>query len=91
MALIHINAESGIDLTMLRCTFYRNFCPWITAGLLVTDAWPLVANMVENTFTHNDALVYVHDAFYWAAELGPPSLNPLVCCTPMIVGTTVSH
>ena len=61
---------------MLRCTFYRTFCAFVAGTLLVTDAWPLVANMVENTFAHNDALCYVDDDFYWAAP---------VRSTPMIV------
>ena len=47
------NVDSGIKLTMLRCTFYRNFCGFMTAGLLVTDAWPFVAQMADNTFVHN--------------------------------------
>ena len=49
-----VNAESGIDLTLLRCTFYRNFCAFMTAGLVVTDAWPLVAQMADNTYVHNE-------------------------------------
>ena len=43
-----LSKESGIDLSVLRCTFFRNFCPYFNAGSLVTDVWPLVANMVAN-------------------------------------------
>ncbi len=43
------NWESGIAVTVIGCTFYRNFCAFFIAGLLVADAWPLVANMVDNT------------------------------------------
>ena len=43
------NAESGIDLTVLRCTFYRNFAGLYIGALSVGEAWPSVANMADNT------------------------------------------
>ena len=43
------NAESGIDLTVLRCTFYRNFVAFYAGALGILDAWPSVVNMVDNT------------------------------------------
>ena len=63
--LILTDAESGIDLTVTRSTFFRNFCAYETAGLLVTDAWPLVANMVANIFMHSDAALAVADTYVW--------------------------
>ena len=44
------NWESGIDLTMLRCTFFRNFYAFIVAGLGVVDAWPFVGMVDETDF-----------------------------------------
>ena len=43
------NAESGIDLTVLRCTFYRNFAGLYAGALIVANAWPFVANTADNT------------------------------------------
>ena len=59
------NWESGIDLTMLRCTFFRNFAAFYTAGIFVADPWPFVADMVANAFIHNDALVAVAEHYWW--------------------------
>ena len=42
------NVESGIDLTMMRCTFFRDFCAFFSI-MMVKDVWPLVANMADNT------------------------------------------
>ena len=56
---------------MLRCTFYRGFCAWFSAGLLINDAWPFVANMAENTYTHNDAPIWAADVISW----DPPVRN----------------
>ena len=44
------NWESGIDLTVLRCTFFRNFCAYFTAGLTMFDAWPFVGKVDETDF-----------------------------------------
>ena len=49
MLTVGANAESGIDLTVLRCTFYRNFAAYHTGALGVYGAWPLVANTADNT------------------------------------------
>ena len=46
------NWESGIDLTVLRCTFFRGFSwmPGFTAGIAVLDAWPFVGKVDETDF-----------------------------------------
>ena len=48
------NWESGIDLTVLRCTFFRNFCggSGITsaAALGVFDAWPFAGKVDQTDF-----------------------------------------
>ena len=59
------NWDSGIDLTVLHCTFFRNFCSFAVASLAVTNVWPLVANIIANAFIHNDAVLTTGDYFYW--------------------------
>ena len=49
MLTVGANAESGIELTVLRCTFYRNFAGLYAGALDVVNAWPFVANMADNT------------------------------------------
>ena len=44
------NSESGIDLTILRSTFFRNFSPNTDAGLTVVDVWPMTATVTDSDF-----------------------------------------
>ena len=44
------NWESGIDLTVLRCTFFRGFSGFMTGGIMVMDAWPFVGKVDETDF-----------------------------------------
>ena len=44
------NWESGIELTVLGSTFFRNFCSFLDAALSVFDVWPLVATMTDTDF-----------------------------------------
>ena len=44
------NWDSGIALTVLRSTFFRNFGAFFTAGLTVFDAWPYVGKVDETDF-----------------------------------------
>ena len=44
------NWESGIDLTVLRCTFFSNFCAYFTGALGVWDAWPFVGKVDKTDF-----------------------------------------
>eukprot|EP01045_Picozoa_sp_COSAG04_P016302 COSAG04_NODE_1348_length_7133_cov_93.966022_4_plen_117_part_00 len=62
-------AESGIALTVLRSTFFRNFAAWIGAGLMVQDAWPFVGVVSDIDFTHNDATLWVQDGYYWTVPV----------------------
>ena len=45
-----ICADSGIDLTVLRCVFFRNWCGFIAAGVTVQGAWPFVGKVDETDF-----------------------------------------
>ena len=44
------NWESGIDLTVLRSTFFRNFATFTSGGLTLFDAWPFVGKVDETDF-----------------------------------------
>eukprot|EP01045_Picozoa_sp_COSAG04_P003494 COSAG04_NODE_143_length_23569_cov_6.195356_2_plen_749_part_00 len=65
------NWESGIDLTMQQCTFYRSFSGYRAGALALWDVWPLVADISEIEFVHNEALVIPHDKFFWNVPQGP--------------------
>ena len=45
--------ESGIAITMLACTFYRNFASYGLGAFYVFDVWPLVGVVDGTDFIHN--------------------------------------
>ena len=51
------NWDSGIDMTMLGCTFFRNFASSFSAAMQLSDLWPEVARLEENSFIHNEAMI----------------------------------
>ena len=78
--------ESGIELTILGCTFFRNFASY-DAALFGIDVWPLVAVITDTDFIENDAIFMAHTHFGWLppvrtdrfpCELRSPNL--LTCC-----------
>ena len=56
---------------MTRCTFFRGFTAYNAAGILVSDPWPFVANLIENHFKHNDGLSNSAEYYIWS----PPVRN----------------
>ena len=52
------NWESGIDLTVLRCTFFRNLCVFSDAGLSVWDVWPMAATVTDTDFVRTDSYAF---------------------------------
>ena len=63
---------------MLSSTFFRNFCAWFAASLLVNDVWPFVGTMVSNTYVHNDAVGVASDGYYWDPPVRPATASR--CC-----------
>ena len=57
------NWDSAIDLTVLRSTFFRNFCNYFGGALAALEVWPLTATFDANDFVHNDALIAQHDIY----------------------------
>ena len=57
------NWDSAIDLTVLRCVFFRNFASYFPATLLVINAWPLTSTCTDTDFIQNDALGTVGDMY----------------------------
>ena len=68
--------ESGIALTVVGCTFFRNFAGFMAGALGVYDAWPHVTVVEGNTdFIHNQAFLHFHDQYISWAHPGPELRN----------------
>ena len=64
-----LRTESGIEVTVTGCTFYRNFGGFGQGALLAADVWPLVWAVDRTDFIHNEALLVQHDWVYWTAPV----------------------
>ena len=62
------NWESGIAVTVIGCTFYRNFGGF-GMTLSASDVWPLVWVMDRTDFIQNEALLVNADNLYWSAPV----------------------
>ena len=59
------NWKSGIELTVLGCTFFRNFAAVFSAAMQIVDVWPLVAKYDSNNFAHNEAGICAQHTSNW--------------------------
>ena len=59
--------ESGVAVTMIGCTFFRNFASYAMAAFQVFDLWPHVVVVESTDLIHNDALVVQDEIFRWTA------------------------
>ena len=64
------NWESGIAVTVIGCTLFRNFAGW-GGTLIVINVWPLISTVVRTDFIHNEALVVNNEWVYWTAPVRP--------------------
>ena len=62
------NWESGIEVTVIGCTVFRNFAGF-SGTLLAMDAWPLVWAVDSTDFVHNEALITPADHVYWTVPV----------------------
>eukprot|EP01045_Picozoa_sp_COSAG04_P005864 COSAG04_NODE_279_length_18210_cov_5.657225_1_plen_1569_part_10 len=76
------NWDSGIEVTMRRCTYFRNHSPSFAGGLAVINVWPLTLLSEDVDFIQNEALVYQQDYYKWFARSGPEPKTGL---------TSISH
>ena len=61
--------ESGIAVTAIGCTFFRNFAAFGGGALCAIDVWPLVWAVDDTGFIQNEALVVNHEWIVWSAPV----------------------
>eukprot|EP01045_Picozoa_sp_COSAG04_P012063 COSAG04_NODE_797_length_10240_cov_3.294547_5_plen_357_part_00 len=61
------NWESGIALTVIGCTLFRNFAGFGNA-LSVMDTWPFVGIIESADFIHNEGLLAPNDGIGWVVD-----------------------
>eukprot|EP01045_Picozoa_sp_COSAG04_P002615 COSAG04_NODE_97_length_26459_cov_6.507246_3_plen_626_part_00 len=78
--------ESGIALTILACTFFRNFASSYSGGLAVFDVWPLRAVTESSDFLHNEARFMSQENYY-----NQPFVSNDLCCVFTHACGTLTH
>ena len=59
------NWDSAIALTIMRCTFFANFCGFWGGALAVMGVWPLTSVVRETDYLQNQATVVSQDVHFW--------------------------
>ena len=68
IAATSLFAESGIEVTVVACTFFRNFAASFQT-ISALDVWPLVWTVDRSDFIHNEALAANSEIVYWTAPV----------------------
>ena len=71
------NWESGIELTISSCTFFRNFASVGMGAMSIYDAWPLVLVDTGSDYIHSESFVCYH---YYVTWLTPVRQSPALFC-----------
>ena len=70
------NWESGMDVVMVRCNFFRNFCPYYGGALVIYNAWPHTFSADAVDFVQNDGLIALHDMWEYTPLVTRAPISP---------------
>ena len=60
-------SESGLEVTITDCTFFRNYAGTSCGAYILLDVWPLVGTVDRTDYLQNEAPATQHDGAEWSA------------------------